>query len=81
MSIIASIQTRLRSIRKRASKNTNPKNNAIVIDGDDFWWIMNMIYQAEKIEKLEKNKKLQEKVSVLEKLLDKELLKQKGMRA
>ena len=57
---MASIKTRLRSIRKRASKRTNPKNNMIEIAGDDFWWIMNLIYQADKIERLETNLKLQE---------------------
>lgn len=47
---MASTKTRLRSIRKRASKNTNKKTNKITIDGDDFWWIMK---QSEKIALLE----------------------------
>ncbi|GGA24901.1 hypothetical protein GCM10011384_12580 [Psychrobacillus lasiicapitis] len=32
----------------------------IEIAADDFWWIMNLIYQADKIESLETNLKLQE---------------------
>ncbi|MFJ8064883.1 hypothetical protein ACIQYS_09640 [Psychrobacillus sp. NPDC096426] len=63
---MASIKTRLRSIRKRASKRTNPKNNMIEIAGDDFWWIMNLIYQADKIDQLETNLKLQERIKELE---------------
>lgn len=63
---MASIKTRLRSIRKRASNRTNPKNNMIEIAGDDFWWIMHLIYQAEKIEFLETNLKLKERVKELE---------------
>lgn len=60
MVYMASTKTRLRSIRKKASKRTNPKSNMIEIAADDFWWIMNLIYQADKIESLETNLKLQE---------------------
>ncbi|TQR21816.1 hypothetical protein [Psychrobacillus vulpis] len=68
---MASTKTRLRSIRRKANKHINKKNNTITVCAEDFFWVLTQIHISNNLEILEEqNQKLVDENNALRKALE-----------